>query len=96
MTPKMEEAKLPKDSDEEIRQDPNEYQTHSFIVKVWLEEREDQRERQTWRGRITHVPDGERRYLQDLREIARFIAPYLERMGVRPRLLERFMRWISL
>jgi len=92
----MEEAKLPKDSDDTIRQDPNECQTHSFIIKVWLEERSDQRERPAWRGRITHVPGGERQYLQDLREIARFIAPYLEKMGVRHRLGERFLRWISL
>lgn len=92
----MEEAKLPKNSDDEIRQDPNEHQTQSFIVKVWLEERGDQRQRPAWRGRITHVPGGERRYLQDLREIARFIAPYLERMGARHRLWERFLRWISL
>jgi hypothetical protein len=95
MTPKMEEAKLPKDADEEIRQDPNEYQSHSFIVKVWLEERAEQRQRPSWRGRITHVPDGERRYMQDLQEIGRFIAPYLAKMGVRPGLLERFLRWIS-
>ena len=94
MTPKMEEAKLPKVSDDEIRHDPNEYQTHSFIVKVWLEERADQRGGPTWRGRITHVPDAERRYLRDLREITRFIALYLEKMGVRHRLRERFMRWI--
>jgi hypothetical protein len=96
MTPKIEEAKLPKDSDDEVRQDPHEHQTQSFIVKLWLEETANQRQRPAWRGRITHVPGGERRYLQDLREIARFIAPYLERMGVRHRLWERFLRWISL
>jgi hypothetical protein len=57
--------------------------THSFIVKVWLEETAEEIGQATWRGHITHVPSGERRYLQDLDKIAAFIAPYLERMGVR-------------
>jgi hypothetical protein len=55
----------------------------SFIVKIWLEETAEEAGRATWRGHITHVPSGERRYLQRLDEIARFIAPYLQAMGVR-------------
>ena len=57
--------------------------THSFIVKVWLEETAEEAGQATWRGHITHVPSGERRYLQDLDKIAAFIAPYLEEMGVK-------------
>jgi hypothetical protein len=57
--------------------------THSFIVKVWLEETAEEVGQATWRGHITHVPSGERRYLQDLGKIAAFIAPYLEEMGVK-------------
>ena len=56
--------------------------THSFIVKVWLEETSAEGGRATWRGHITHVPSGERRYLKDLDDITSFIAPYLEKMGV--------------
>ena len=53
--------------------------THSFVVKVWLEETVEQAGRATWRGHVTHVPSGERRYLEDLDDITAFIAPYLER-----------------
>jgi hypothetical protein len=57
--------------------------THSFIVKVWLEETVEEAGRAKWRGYITHVPSGERRYVRDMDEITAFIAPYLEGMGVK-------------
>ncbi len=56
--------------------------THSFIIKVWLEETEAEAGRAAWRGLITQVPSGERRYLVNLDEIKIFIMPYLEEMGV--------------
>jgi hypothetical protein len=56
--------------------------THSFIIKIWLEETLEEDGRAIWRGHITHVPSGERLYLQDLDTIRLFIEPYLEGMGV--------------
>lgn len=63
----------------------NQYEssTHSFIVKIWLEETAEEAGQVTWRGRITHVSNGERHYLKDLDDISTFIAPYLEGMGVK-------------
>jgi hypothetical protein len=63
--------------------DQVENNTHSFIVKVWLEETAEEAGRAMWRGHITHVPDGERRYVQDLGDVSTFIVPYLQQMGVR-------------
>jgi len=51
--------------------------THSFIVKMWLEETAEEAGRELWRGHITHVPGGERRYVKDLQEVSEFIASYL-------------------
>jgi hypothetical protein len=68
--------------------------THPFIVKIWLEETVEEAGRATWRGHITHVPSGERRYLQDLDEITIFVAPYLEGMGARLRLFWRARLWL--
>jgi hypothetical protein len=65
--------------------DQFEANTHPFVVKIWLEETAKEAGQATWRGHITHVPSGERRYLRDLGEIEAFITPYLERMGVRVR-----------
>jgi hypothetical protein len=50
---------------------------HSFIIRLWLEEAGEEADQAVWRGHITHVPSGTRRYLKDLDEIAVFIAPYL-------------------
>ena len=66
----------------------NESHTQSFIVKIWLEETLEEDGRATWRGHITHVPGGERRYLKQLSDIVAFILPYLDKMGVR-----RDRRW---
>ena len=55
---------------------------HPFIVKIWLEEMAQEAGQATWRGHITHVPSGKRRYIQDLDDIIAFITPYLRQMGV--------------
>lgn len=71
--------------------------THSFIVKIWLEESVADTGRATWRGHITHVPSRERRYFDDLNDITLVIAPYLEAMSVKARLSlrmrQRIGRW---
>lgn len=60
------------------------FESNSFIVKVWLEELPEDDDSAVWRGHITHVPSQERRYLQTLDDAVDFIAPYLERLGVKP------------
>lgn len=62
--------------------DQYETNTHPFIVKVWLEESVEESSRAIWRGYITHVPSGKKRYFADLDDITAFVASYLEEMGV--------------
>ena len=52
-----------------------ESKVHSFIVKLW--EEDDETGETKWHGYITHVPDGARRYLQNLSEIISFIDSHL-------------------
>jgi hypothetical protein len=66
---------------------------HSFIVKLSLQEIGDETRRVVWHGYITHVPDGERRYLNRLSDITPFIASYLEGAGVDPKSHSRVRRW---
>ena len=66
----------------------------SFIVRVWVEERAQEGDRGTWRGHITRVPGGERRYLKNLDEIGDFISPYLEAMGVKLGIRWRMRHWL--
>jgi hypothetical protein len=67
----------------------------SFIVKIWLEETAEESGQAKWRGHITHVPSGTRRYLNSMDDIITFISPYLENMGVKFRLRERTSRWLK-
>jgi hypothetical protein len=68
--------------------------SHSFIVKVWLERTRSAVHGPAWRGRITHVPSGERQYVEELDAIALFIAPRLAALGVRLSPVWRFRRWL--
>ncbi len=65
--------------------DPFESSTHSFIVKIWLEEAAQEGDRPFWRGHITHVPSKERRYVEDLNGISDFIVLYLEELRSKAR-----------
>ncbi len=54
-----------------------EEQTHSFVIRFWLEETGEAAGQLVWRGQITHVVNGERRSLKELDDIVEFIFPYL-------------------
>ena len=41
----------------------------SFIVRIWLEDTVEEVGAATWRGQITHVPSGERCYMEDLDDV---------------------------
>jgi hypothetical protein len=75
--------------------DSLEVTNHPFVVRIWLEETAEEAGRATWRGHITHVPSGKRRYLRDLDDIIAFIAPYLEEMGVQFDLWWRVRQWLK-
>ncbi len=62
--------------------DSFELQNHSFIIRIWREETTSSPDTGIWRGHITHVPSGERQYLQQLDDITSFLQPYLRSMGV--------------
>ena len=66
---------------------------HSFIVKLWLEDEGQRKGANNWRGYITHVPSGERRYLKELPDIIAFIKPYIG--DVDTTLVSQFRRWLK-
>jgi hypothetical protein len=81
-------------SDRGTVMEPLESQTHSFIIKIWRERVRVGSGMATWRGHITHVPGGERRYLKGFNDIADFIIPYVEAIGVKPGRYWRVRRWL--
>ncbi len=56
--------------------------TQVFVLRLWLEEAEEEGQH-TWRGHITHVFSGKRRYLKKLENTVDFIVPYLRAMDVK-------------
>jgi hypothetical protein len=75
-------------------QGPSDLDSHSFIVKIWIEHTATDDEKTTWRGHITHVPGAERRYVRKLSEITAFIASYLQAMGVATGIRRRIKKWL--
>ena len=61
---------------------PFESLNHSFIIKVWLEEKATEQMPVIWRGRIIHVPSGDQAHFQQIDAIIKFIHPYLKGMGI--------------
>jgi hypothetical protein len=68
--------------------------SHSFIVKIWLEETAEEAGHAVWRGTIAHVRNGRQQPLRRLGDIRFFIVPYLEAMGVKPSVSCRLRRWL--
>ena len=55
--------------------------THSFVIKIWLEQTQEELNHVVWRGRVVHVDTGERVFIKDYDEILSFISPYIEQLG---------------
>lgn len=70
-------------------------ESHSFIIKVWLEEYRIAADRVVWRGHITHVPGGARHYVKDPAQILAVILPYLQRMGIKLSWRWRLQTWLN-
>ena len=66
--------------------------THVFVVKIWLEVN---KRKVKWRGHITDVMSGDRRYFEDLFEITNFINSYLAKMDVKINWFWRLVMWFK-
>lgn len=69
--------------------------THSFVIKIWVEETAEEADNVVWRGRIIHVADNKKGYFQDLDDISVFIWPYLNGMGVKASGMRRLRYWLN-
>lgn len=74
--------------------DLSESTLHSFIIKLWLEAG-GKSEPIVWRGYITHVPTGDRRYLKRLSDITDFVQEYLDDKHGRKNLGSRARNWLK-
>ena len=57
-----------------------EEETHSFVIRLWSEPRDELQSTAEWRGWVQHVQNGERHYFRNLTEIGHIVADYLKEM----------------
>lgn len=75
--------------------EPYEKHTHVFLIKIWLEDELDSNQKTKWRGQITQIPGGEKKYFEDLNEIILLNLPYLEKIGITAGWFWQFKGWIN-
>ena len=68
--------------------------THSFILKLWLDDQASNPHKAIWRGHITHIASGERHHFDSFRDIVALLAPYLEQMDIKLSLFWRVYLWL--
>ena len=57
--------------------------THAFVIRIWLEDTAGEDANNLWRGYITHIPSGDKQYIQNLSEIFFFVISYIEKIGIK-------------
>ena len=60
----------------------SETRIHSFVIRLWQEDNAAATTEIKWRGHITHILGDERRTIENLDEIKRFIEPYISSMNL--------------
>ncbi len=61
-----------------VASEPYDTIIQSFVVKIWLEEAATKEKAAVWRGRIIHVPSGERRFFKDWNELSAIMRTYFD------------------
>jgi hypothetical protein len=61
---------------------PGDPAIQSFMIKIRLSELTPEESDVLWYGYITHVPSGKRQYFRHLNDVADFIQPFMEEMGI--------------
>ena len=69
--------------------------THSFVVKIWVDDRDEKTGRVIWRGHITHVASRRRQYFDGLSGLIVFLLPYLKALNIRLPLFWRVYQWLT-
>ena len=54
-----------------------EAEAHSFVVRLWRENRDKPEIAAEWRGWIQHVQSGQRHHLRSISEISRIVSAYV-------------------
>lgn len=67
-----------------------EQEAHSFVIRVWQENREGVVDTAVWRGWVDHIPTGQRHYFQEVEHLVEIMTVYLEEKPELQTLLAKF------
>jgi hypothetical protein len=70
------------------------FDRHSFVIRIWLEESAEETGRTNWRGHITHVQSGQRKYFNELADVQSFIITYLRLLGAEDQSHRPLASWL--
>lgn len=68
---------------------------HSFVIKIWVDDKDEKTGRVIWRGHITHVASNQRQYFDDLSGLIVFLLPYLKALNIRLPIFWRVYEWLT-
>jgi hypothetical protein len=54
-----------------------EAEAHSFVLRIWRENRDNPNDQGEWRGWIEHVQSAQRHYFRSVSEIAQVVSAYV-------------------
>jgi hypothetical protein len=74
---------------------PTESETRTFVLRIWREETAGEDGAARWRGHMTDVESGDKRYVQDLDGVVAFLMQHLQPWGVRFGLRWRASTWLA-
>jgi hypothetical protein len=69
--------------------------THSFIIKIWVDDKDEKTGGVIWRGHITHVTSSQREYFDDLSGLIAFLLPYLKALNIKLPIFWRVYQWLT-
>lgn len=58
-----------------------EAEAHSFVMRIWRENREDPDDLAEWRGWIEHVQSQQRHYFRKLEDLPQIVGAYVGQMN---------------
>ena len=58
-----------------------EKEAHSFVIRLWRENRDDPQKTAVWRGWVDHVQSGKRHHFQGIQAIQEIIAGYVSNVS---------------
>ena len=68
--------------------------SHSFIVKLWVEDHDAYPPGARLRGYVTHVPSGARCYIEEVHQVVGILLPYLRTLSIDTSFGWRLRQWL--